>query len=158
MAYAFYFGSTIGIWVIFYLCTKKKPLRLKDIVTGIASVAFSMTFETLFGVYGGLYYYIEPEHALLYLTASSVVLYPLLNMLYVLFLPQKSKPAILYTIFWIAAMLAFEWVSIVTRTIILTGWRIFPYSYLTYIATYAWLFAFYRYLDKRIREESVGYR
>lgn len=148
MKYAFYFGSLVVIWLIFLPVIRRRKLGLNAIIIGIASAAYSLTFETLFGTYGGLYYYVDPTYSIPYMVAASIFLYPPLNILYVLFLPKKTKTVILYTVSWIAIMILFEWASIVTGSIVLTGWRMVPYSCLTYIFTYTWICLFYRYLNR----------
>ncbi len=159
MKYFFYYGSIAIAWLLFLWAAGRKKPGLHDILIGIVSVAFSLAFEILLGTYARLYYYIDPPYDIPYMVAASILLYPLLNTLYVLFLPKKTKTALLYTVFWIAAMLVFEWASILTGTVVLTGWKMVPYSYLTYVLTYSWIYPLYRYLNSKYKiEEAKAYR
>lgn len=149
MATAFFYGSLAVVWVVFLFCNLKKTVGLKNIIIAIAAVGFSLVFESALGEYAGLYYYINQPDSLLYIILSGVLLYPVINMIYTMFLPEKLNSAIFYTIIWIVLMLAFELLSLYTNTIVLTGWRVVPWSILTYILTFSWINLFFRYLKKR---------
>ncbi|MHB1392158.1 MAG: hypothetical protein ACYCYE_03600 [Clostridia bacterium] len=149
MAIAFFYGSIAAVWVVLFICALKKSLTFKHIMVVIAAVGYSLLFETLLGKYAGLYYYINPEDSLFYIIVSSVLLYPIINVIYTIFLPEKAYPAAMYTAAWIVSMLAFELASLYTRTVVLTGWRVIPWSIITYIVTFSWINLLFRYLKKR---------
>jgi len=67
-----------------------------------------------------------------------------------MFLPKKHKNALVYTAGWIVALLLFEYASLLTKTIVFTGWKPFPWSIVTYIVAYAWIYFFYRFLANKI--------
>ena len=149
MAIAFFYGSIAAIWVALFICAVKKPLSFKHIMVAIAIMGYSLLYETSLGEYTGLYYYINPENSLFYIIMSAVLLYPIIEVIYTMFLPEKAYPAIMYTIAWIVLMLAFELASLYTRTVVLTGWRVIPWSIITYIVTFSWINLLFRYLKKR---------
>ncbi|WP_027340042.1 hypothetical protein [Halonatronum saccharophilum] len=146
MEYTFFYGSIIALWIIFGICIYLRGLRLAHIIIGITTVAYSLVYEVILGEYFGLYYYITPEKSNLYIVLAGILVYPLLNIIYTIFLPEKIKPVLLYTGVWIIAMLLFEWASLITKTVVLLRWMIFPWSLLTYIVTYLWVYLFYRHL------------
>ena len=151
MEYTFFYGSLIGLWMLFLVCCIIRKPRLSDLLIGLITIGYSVSFDTLLGEYQGLYHYINTEHSLLYSTISGIALYPLLNILYTMFLPKKKSTVLVYTVLWIAAMLLFELASLYAKTIVLTGWNIWPWSFVTYIATYAWIYPLHQHLEKRIK-------
>jgi hypothetical protein len=46
-------------------------------------------------------------------------------------------------------MLAFEVASFYTGTVVLTGWRVIPWSIVTYAVTFGWINLLFRYMKKR---------
>jgi len=150
MEYGFFYGSIIILWIIFIICIHFKPATLANTIIGITTVAYSLLYETLLGEYFKLYYYIEPQKSILYIILAGLLIYPVLNIIYTMFLPAKIKPILVYTSLWTIAMLVFEYASILTKTVVFTGWQMFPWSLITYILTYLWIYLFYSYLEKRI--------
>ncbi|HYE82592.1 MAG TPA: hypothetical protein VEG39_10575 [Clostridia bacterium] len=149
MATTFFYTSIAATWIVLFICTAKRPLTFKHIMITIAAIGYSLLYEISLGEYAGLYYYINPEDSLAYLILASVLLYPVINVIYIIFLPEKAYPAAIYTAVWVAFMLLFELASIYTRTVVLTGWRVFPWSIVTYIATFVWINLFFNSLKKR---------
>jgi hypothetical protein len=117
-------------------------------IIGIASVAFSLIVDITFGDYFGLYHYINPQASVIYMVGSAIFIYPLINIIYTLFLPESLNRLFIYTTIWIGAMLVFEYLSVYFRTIVFTGWRPFPWSLIIYIATFLWINVFYKYIEK----------
>lgn len=149
MAVSFFYGSIAAIWIVFFICAFKRPISFKHIMIAITSMGYSLLYETFLGEYSKLYYYINKEYSLLYIIISAVLIYPVIEVIYTLFLPEKLYPAVLYTSVWIVLMLAFELLSFYTRTVVLTGWRVIPWSIITYIFTFIWINLLFRYLKKR---------
>jgi len=96
---------------------------------------YNLVFELIFGEILDMYYYIDKAHSLIYIIIASVFLYPLLAVLYIFFLPGKAKN-IWYTAGSIILMLILELVSLQAGTIVLTGWRVIPWSVVTYIVSF----------------------
>ncbi|HNR05227.1 MAG TPA: hypothetical protein PKU88_01030 [Bacillota bacterium] len=149
MALACFYGAIAAAWIIFLICALKKSISFKHIMVAIAGMGFSLLYETALGEYAGLYHYINQSDSLLYIIISGVFLYPVIEMLYALFLPERIKPAIVYTVICIMLLLVFEILSLYTRTIVFTGWRIVPWSIATYILTFVWVNLLFRYLKKK---------
>lgn len=150
MEYSFFYGFIAILWLIFSICIYFKPVKLANIIIGITTIAYSILYEMLLGEYFSLYYYIQPEKSILYIILAGVLIYPILNIIYTLFLPKKIKPVLIYTGLWIIVILIFEYATLFTKTIVFTGWIIFPWSIITYIITYLWIYLFYRYLNEKI--------
>ena len=149
MAVPFFYASIAAIWIVFLICAVKKPVTLKHLIVAITAMGYSLLYETWLGEYTGLYYYINKEHSLLYIILSAVLLYPVIEVIYTMFLPEKSYPAAVYTVVWVVLMLAFELASFYAGTIVLTGWRVIPWSLITYIVTFIWINLLFRGLKKR---------
>ncbi len=149
MAIGFFYGSIAAIWVVLFVCAVKKPLSFKHLMVAITAMGYSLLYETSLGEYSGLYYYVNPETSLFYIILSAVLIYPAIEVIYAMFLPEQTYPAIIYTIAWIVLMLAFELASLYTRTVVLTGWKVIPWSIVTYIVTFSWINLLFRYLKKR---------
>lgn len=149
MAIAFFYCSIVAIWVVFFICVIKRPVTFKHIMIAITAVGYSMLYETSLGEYTGLYYYIKPSDSLFYIILSAIFIYPIIEVIYAMFLPEMTYPTVIYTAVWIVLMLAFESASIYTRTLILTGWRVFPWSIITYFFTFGWINLLFRYLKKK---------
>jgi hypothetical protein len=149
MAIAFFYGSIAVVWILFLICVQKKPITFKNIMVAIATIGYSLLFETTLGEYAGLYHYINRSNSLFYIIISAIFLYPVIEVIYTMFLPDKFNRAIIYTAIWIVLMLAFELLSLYTKTVLLTGWRVIPWSIVTYIVTFGWINLLFRYLKKR---------
>lgn len=150
MSYTFFYVSGILLIGIFFTSVYFKGLTLSIAIIGIASVAYSLTYEIILGDQLKLYHYIKPKVSTLYMVLAGIFIYPLLNMLYLLYLPKGTGSVIAYTVAWIIAMFLFEFASFATKTVVLTGWKPFPWSILTYIFTYSWINLFYSYLERVI--------
>lgn len=149
MAIRFFYISVIITWIVFLICSAKKRLALRHTLIAITGMGYSLLFETLLGEYAGLYYYISKSSSLLYIILSAVLLYPEIEVLYCFFLPKDTDPAILYTIVWTVFLLTFEFASLYTGTVVITGWKVFPWSVITYLFTFLWINILYRLLKKR---------
>lgn len=146
MAKSFFYGSILVIFIFsIFLCAKKRP-DLAKIITGLASVTYSLTFDIIFGWLMGLYYYITPQTSMLYILISSFFIYAPLNVIYIMYLPSALKNKLIYSSVWIAVMLLFEYGSLAVRTIVFTGWNPIPWSVVTYVTTYLWINLLYSYL------------
>ena len=151
MPYIFFYASIIGVWVLFLICLKFRPLHINSITIGIASIAYSLVFDITLGNRLGLFHYITPGESTMYMVLGAIFIYSGLNIIYTMFLPEKVRPALIYTAVWVAAMLVFEYGSLLARTIVFTGWTIFPWSVITYLFTYLWINLLFRYLEKNCR-------
>jgi len=149
MAVKFFYISIAVTWLIFLVCAVKKKLALKHILIGITAMGYSLLYETVLGEYTGLYYYINKENSLLYIILSAVLLYSEIEVIYTLFLPENISAAVYYTVAWIALMLVFELASFYTGTVVLTGWKVVPWSIVTYLFTFLWINLLFRLLNKR---------
>ncbi len=149
MAYIFFYSSIVVVYVLFFICCIfKKPL-LSNIIIGLTTIGYSLINDILLGDQLKLFHYINPEISTLYMVISAALIYPLLNITYTLFLPTKGKKVLIYTSLWIAAMLLFEYLSIIAKTIVFTGWQPVPWSFVLYVVTYVWIYFFYKLLIKK---------
>ncbi len=149
MAVTFIYGSIAGVWIVLMISAFIRPVTFKSIMVGITGVGYSLLFECVLGEQYGLYYYVRPEVSLFYIIITAVFLYPILEIIYTLFLPNKFRPALIYTFLWIILMLVFELISMYTKSVILTGWKVMPWSIITYIATFGWVNLLFRYIKRR---------
>lgn len=138
------------ILLLFIIAACFKKITPAAVITDLIYVGYSLVFEIILGDRLGLYYYISPAESTLYMILSVILIYIPINLIYLAFLPEKPGGIVVYTVFWIVGMLLFEYVSLVTDIVVFTGWRILPWSILTYIATYLLLNLLYRYLDRRL--------
>ena len=149
MAVMFFYISIAAVWAALLAFSIKRPPSMGHLMVAISAIGYSLFFEAFLGEYKGLYYYIYKENSLFYILVAAVLLYPVIDVIYTFFLPERAYPAILYTTAWIACMLVFEFASLYTRTVVLTGWKVFPWSIITYIVTFAWINLLYRSLKRR---------
>lgn len=150
MAYIFFYSSAIITWVLFTAVSRKRHLDGRSLIIGFATIAFSVIFDTVFGEIFGLYHYISPGESLSYIVLAAVLIYPFLNIIYTLFLPQGTGRVLFYTAIWIAAMLLFEYSSVKAGTIVFTGWNPIPWSLVTYVAVYSFVYFLYANASKRL--------
>lgn len=143
----FFYGSILLVWIVFIVVTGRKQFLFRHLIIWITYSLYSLTYEIIFGVILQLYYYIIPEDSIVYILLSSLVFYPVKIVLYIFFLPEGRR-AIWYTAVWTLALLAVEIISVFTKTIVFTGWEIMPWSLITYIATFALVSLYDRYLRK----------
>ena len=99
---------------------------------------YNLIFELIYGEIFGLYYYIERTHSLIYIIIASVFLYPVIAVLYVSFYPEEKR-ALWFTLGAIVIMLFLEMASLNTRTIVLTGWKVIPWSVIAYIVSFVFI-------------------
>lgn len=149
MVTTFFYASIAIIWIIFFICIAKRPVGFKHLIIAFTAIGYSLLYETALGEYLGLYYYINPQKSLFYIIVSAILIYPVIEVIYTLFLPARLYPAIIYTGAWILLMLAFELLSLYTGTVVLTGWRVIPWSIVTYIFTFGWINLLLRSMKKR---------
>ncbi len=152
MEYAFFYLSAAVLVLLTAGCAfLKSPPRLSNILIGLLTVGYALITDVVLGHQAGLFHYIDPLQSTLYMVLAAIFIYAPLNILYTLFLPEKSKWVLAYTICWIIGLTVFEYVSLLTKTLVFTGWKMFPWSFVLYILAYLWLYFFYRYLQRRIR-------
>lgn len=149
MAYAYFYGYMVLIWVVLLISIRYRQLNSKHVYVGIATIAYSLTYEIILGDWLGLYHYLDKTNSPLYIVLAGILIYPLLNILYVLFLPINTKNLLPYTGAWITVMLLFEYITVIQKIIVMTGWKPIPWSIATYVFTYLWINMLYRYLENR---------
>lgn len=149
MSYLFFYGYTIFIWLAFLFCIRFRHLNLNHFIIGISTIAYSLTYETILGNWLGLYHYLDKGNSTFYIVFAGIFIYPVLNILYVLFLPGDRKHLLLYTGVWIIAMLIFEYVTVLQRIVVMTGWKPIPWSFTTYVFTYLWIIMLFLFLEKK---------
>lgn len=149
MQFVFFYLSIAAILIVLGIVSFYKPLDFRCFVIAITTTACSLVYETILGEYYGLYYYINEKDSIIYIVLSGILLYPALNVIYVLFLPKEIKKAFVYTVFWMATMIIFEYVSLLTKTIVFTGWKPMPWSLITYIGTYLWVYTLYKFMERK---------
>jgi hypothetical protein len=152
MPFIFFYSSIIAIFLIFLICLKYRHFGLSSIIIGITTIACSLANDIIFGDQLKLFYYINPQTSKFYIVISALLLYPILNIIYTMFLPGNRMHALLYTCFWIAFLLLFEYASLLAKTIVFTGWRPIPWSIVIYIISYTWINSFFMYLSRRIHD------
>jgi hypothetical protein len=155
MAYTYFYGYLVLIWVFLLISVRYRQLNSKHVYVGIATIAYSLTYEIILGDWLGLYHYLDKTNSPLYIVLAGILIYPLLNILYVLFLPINTKNLLPYTGAWITVMLLFEYITVIQKIVVMTGWKPIPWSIATYAFTYLWINILYRYLEKRPTCEKV---
>lgn len=153
VAKGFYYGSILITWIVLFFALKKRTFKLRHLFLWITYSLYSLTYEMLFGVILHLYYYITPETSAAYIIVASLLLYPVMIILYSLFLPRKK--VLWYTMGWILLFQMLELLSIYTRTVVLIGWEIIPWSPVTYLLTYLFVYWFDGILQKKIKDEFL---
>lgn len=148
MAYIFFYIYLIFIGIVLFICNYYRPLKLRHIIIGITSAAYSVAFDMIFGDWLGLYYYLDLRNSTFYMVLSGIFIYPVLNMLYTLFLPTNRAHFLTYTGMWIVGMIVFEYLSIVQKIIVFTGWKPIPLSLGVYAFTYLWVNLLYNFLKR----------
>ena len=150
-----FYISILIVWIVFLSIILKKPIGISVIMIGIVSATYSLVYDVTLGEYFGLYYYIDLKNSVLYMILGALFLYPVLNMIYAIFLPHNRKTIIAYTFLWIICMLFFEYITILTKTIVFTGWKPIPWSIITYILTYYGIYTLYNYINTRIYKKHI---
>ncbi len=153
MAKGFFYGSILIIWIILLIVLGKRPFKVHHLFIWITYSLYSLVFEIVFGEILKLYYYITPEESMVYILIGSLFLYPVKMVLYVFFLPRKK--VLWYTAGWIIFVQVLELVSLYTKTIVLTGWKVVPWSPITYLVTYLFLFLADRYFHQVIQDKAI---
>ncbi len=150
MEYTFFYLSAVIIPILFIICCFFRKPVVSNILIGLVSIGYSLINDIILGDRLKLFHYIIREHSTLYMVLAAITIYAPLNITYTMFLPQKLRPSIIYTGFWIIALLIFEILSLLTKTIVFTGWKMFPWSIVLYIVSYLWIYSLYRFLQRKI--------
>lgn len=143
----FFYGSIILVLAIFFIAFGRRQFQLRHLFLMISYSLYNLIFELIFGEVLDLYYYINKTHSLIYTIIAAVFLYPVIAVLYVLFLP-KGKKIIWYTSGCIILILVLEIISLYTGTVVLTAWRVIPWSIITYIVSFSLIYLLNGYLQK----------
>jgi len=144
----FFFYCLIALLLaVFFTTLCKKQLRTRHIFLMISYSLYNLLFELICGEIIDLYYYIEKSDSLVYIIIADVFLYPLIAVLYVFLLPEGKK------VFWFTSgaiifLLILEIASLYTGTIVLTGWKVIPWSIVTYIVSFGLIYVFNNYLNR----------
>lgn len=144
MEYVFFYSSIIIIFFLFFYCLHLRKPSLPSIVIGLTTIGYSFVIDLIFGDSLKLYYYITPAKSTIYMILAALFIYPFLNLLYTMFLPKAMH--LRYTVLWIIGLLIFEYSTLLTKTIVFTGWKMFPWSVVLYITSYSLIYSFYIYL------------
>ncbi len=153
VAYTFFYTIIVVILIILIISLYLHRKQLEAaILTGVIYIGYTMLFDVFFGETLKLYHYINPELSSLYILISAVFLYPPTIIIFLLFLPKKNVNIVLYTVSWIAVLLLFEKISFMTHTVVLTGWKYFPWSPFTYIVTLSLSILVYKLLHRRLKK------
>jgi len=153
MAIIFFYGSILVIWIVLLIVVGKRTFKVRHLFVWISYSLYSLVYEFFFGSVLKLYHYITPDKSILYTLVGSLFLYPVIMVIYVLFLP--SKKVLWYTAGWIVFVQILELISLWTKTVVLTGWKVIPWSPLTYIITFALLLKADEYFRKVIQDKPL---
>jgi hypothetical protein len=131
------YGAIVVSWVILLSLYKMKKIKLPLITVAVLylfAVAFGLTYEFTLGEVLSLYHYYDPESSAYWILLMGVFAYPIYHVLYANWLeaPIRFTRWLLYTSLWVLLMLASEYWSIANKVVVLTGWRIWPWSIVTY--------------------------
>lgn len=149
MAYIFFYASILIMWILLLICVRFRTPDTAHTIIAIVTAAVSIVYDMTFGEYMGLYYYIHPQVSVIHTMIAALLIYPPANVIYTLFLPRNAHAAAMYTILWIGGMLVFEYASVLAGTVVFTGWDPFPWSPLTYVGTYLWVYFLFKYVKNR---------
>lgn len=139
MPYAFFYISAAVLWILVFICRRIRPLKPSHAIIAVTTAVISLIYDSILGEHMQLYHYISVEISVYYMVLGAIFIYPPANILYSLFLPKDNHSKAVYSIIWIAVMMVFEFASILAGTVVFTGWQPFPWSPVTYIATYLWV-------------------
>lgn len=153
VAKGFFYGSVLLLWFVFLIVVRKKPIMLHHLFLWLIYSLYSLCYEVLFGGVLKLYHYISPGESLWYILLGSLLCYPLQAVLYALFFPKNM--ALWYTAGWLAFMQAFELASLYTGTIVMTGWRILPWSPVTYLFSFLFVYLLEKALKKAVNDRPL---
>lgn len=145
MAKLFFYVSILALMAVFFITIRKKQFRVRHMFLMITYSLYNLVFELIFGEIFELYYYINKAHSLIYIIIAAIFLYPVIAVLYILYLPAGSK-VLLFTSGCIILTLIFEIMSLCAGTIVLTGWKVIPWSVVTYIVSFGLIYMFNRYM------------
>ena len=149
MAYTFFFIYLILICSALFICNSFRRIKLGHIIIGITSAAYSIAVDIIIGDNLGYYFYLDHGRSTFYIVVAGILIYPVLNIIYVLFLPERGRRFLVYTALWTIAMILFEYLTLKQRIVVFTGWKPIPWSLALYALTYLWINIFYRYLKRK---------
>lgn len=153
MAKGFFYGSLLLFGISLLVTISFKGFKARHLFLWIGYSLYSVVFELVFSEMLHLYYYIYPSQSIFYILLASLFLYPAAAVLYVYYLP-KGK-VLWYTAMWIIVMQIIEIITVYTGTLVLTGWRIIPWSPVTYILSYQVIYMVNIYLKKLLHDSSL---
>ncbi|MCL6459180.1 MAG: hypothetical protein K6T85_14335, partial [Gorillibacterium sp.] len=130
--------------VVFFIITliflyKREKIKLTAhfvVIVYLLAVAFGLSFEMAFGIHMKLFHYYQPSESPYWILLMGLIVYPAFHIVYLnlLLVPELHLSRwLIHTVLWIAFMISFEYVTILLKIVVFTGWDMWPWSIVTYI-------------------------
>lgn len=135
------YSTLISSWALFVYLFVKRAIRLNPkecMILFVFGAVYGLLYEFIFGEWMGLYYYYSPAESAYWILVMNVLVYPIYHVLYANWLENHTTfwGWAQYTALWMLAMLVSEFLTIQWKVIVLTGWQIWPWSFVTYLSVY----------------------
>lgn len=131
---------------------KIKRYKLMDFIMTISLVGASGIIDKLLSGQFQLYYYVNYDYKLIYSSLYDLLIYPCYGAMFSLLMPSNRtyKSIFYYILSWTVFLTFLESVVVYPfHIIIYTGWSIFPYSPIFYLAGLTMAYIYYQVVKNK---------
>jgi hypothetical protein len=126
-------------------------LTFVDSLVIVMVIALSMGSDMLLCKQFQMYYIVSIDYRGWYSFWSSIMVFPSLAITFIKFAPRSNFAVAFYVIFWTLALTLFEMFIVVPyRISVYPKWQIIPWSPITYLVAFTVIYAYHKFLEKRI--------
>lgn len=130
-----YFAMLIAFVILAGFMIRRHGFRIIDLISWLLVIGIAAVCGLFFAEYYKMYYYISPEHTVLYEALNILFIYPSFGIMFSVLFPPKHNlfGLITYNAAWTSALFLLEFLYMKPlRVIIYSTWRCFPLSLLFY--------------------------
>lgn len=150
------YGTILFSWLVVALLYRFHLIRLEPILIVfiyLFGIAYGLTYEFTLGQWFGLYhYYKDPDASAYWILLMGVFSYPVYHVLYVNWAVYQRTFVnwLLYTMLCTAVLLFSEYWSVNMGVVVFTGWRIWPWSIVTYTTAFVGDTLIYSWMRRKL--------
>ena len=149
MFYVPFWIMAAGFIVMAWITISIRKLTLIDILVIVTVIALTLASNMLSTQFS-MYTIVSKEYAGWYSFWSALIVYPSLAITFTKFAPRSKYGVMLYTGSFVIILTVFELLIFPFKIGIYEKWKTIPYSPIVYLLVFVLIYAWHKYLEKRI--------
>ena len=149
MFYVPFWIMAAGFIVMALITISIRKMTLIDILVILSVIALTLASNMLSTQFS-MYTVVSKQYAGWYSFWTAIIVYPSLAMTFTKFAPRSKYGLILYVGFWVIILTIFELLIVPFKIGIYEKWRTIPWSPIVYLLVFILIYAWHKYLEKRI--------